>query len=214
MGITIFPIPKFDFLSNKNIIIHRIANIRFKFQRNPAKGSSKPINSQKLRPQNHQFRTTEQEFFFFFFRKKKKRTHPLHQRASLASSVEEEGEGEEVEGSEGLSWKEGRGLEPLMIQPRAKKETPAKMAVPQAWEYHLLYCLMANFHCSRSVTGSGFVVSGGFGYRTFWPEKLASLLGILSEEEEDGRFWGLLGSWWWSDMVGNSWISGFLSDTL
>jgi len=60
--------------------------------------------------------------------------------------------------------REGRGLDPLMNQPSAKKETPAKMAVPHAWEYHLLYCLMANFHCSFKVEGSGICRSGGFGY--------------------------------------------------
>ena len=90
-----------------------------------------------------------------------------------------------------------------MIQPSAKKETPARMAVPQAWEYHLAYSLVANFHCSRSVAGSGFTASGGFRNRTFWPEKLASVLGVLIWVgvflEEEGSFW--LESWWWSVIV-------------
>ncbi|KAA8515194.1 hypothetical protein F0562_018373 [Nyssa sinensis] len=51
-----------------------------------------------------------------------------------------------------------------MIQPRAKKDRPATMAVPHACEYHLLYCLIANLHCSLSVAGSGFVASGGCGF--------------------------------------------------
>lgn len=58
---------------------------------------------------------------------------------------------------------EGSGLDPLMNQPRAKKETPARMAVPQAWEYHRLYCRMAYRHWSRRVAGSGLKGSGGFG---------------------------------------------------
>lgn len=52
----------------------------------------------------------------------------------------------EEEGELESSWREGRGLEPLITQPRAKKEIPASIAVPQACEYHLLYCLMANLH--------------------------------------------------------------------
>eukprot|EP00268_Persea_americana_P026098 TRINITY_DN2548_c0_g1_i2.p1 TRINITY_DN2548_c0_g1~~TRINITY_DN2548_c0_g1_i2.p1 ORF type:complete len:154 (+),score=18.40 TRINITY_DN2548_c0_g1_i2:1100-1561(+) len=59
--------------------------------------------------------------------------------------------------------REGRGLEPLMIQPSAKKAPPARMAVPHACEYHLLYWRMAKRHCSRSVVGSGMDVSGGLG---------------------------------------------------
>uniref|UniRef100_A0A0E0AAC3 Uncharacterized protein n=1 Tax=Oryza glumipatula TaxID=40148 RepID=A0A0E0AAC3_9ORYZ len=38
------------------------------------------------------------------------------------------------------------------------------MAVPQAWEYHLLYCRTANRHCSRSVAASGIAASGGLGW--------------------------------------------------
>ena len=75
----------------------------------------------------------------------------------------------EEEGELESSWREGRGLEPLITQPRAKKEIPASIAVPQACEYHLLYCLMANLHWSRRVAGSGFWISGGFGNRTLWP---------------------------------------------
>lgn len=52
----------------------------------------------------------------------------------------------EEEGELESSWRDGKGLEPLMTQPRAKKEIPASIAVPQACEYHLLYCLMANLH--------------------------------------------------------------------
>lgn len=76
----------------------------------------------------------------------------------------------------GLSWSsllfsllleeeiEGRGLDPFMYQPSAKKEMPAKMAALHAWEDHLLYCLMATFHCSLRVARSGLVGSGGFRY--------------------------------------------------
>lgn len=98
---------------------------------------------------------------------------------SAASAEEEEG----GEGGESSRRKEGRGLEPLMIQPRAKKESPARMAVPQAWEYHLLYCLMANLHCSRSVAGSGLFASGGFGKWTFWPGKLGLACLLLNSLE-------------------------------
>ena len=38
-------------------------------------------------------------------------------------------EGEEEESS---VLKEGKGLDPFMIQPSAKNETPARIAVPQA----------------------------------------------------------------------------------
>lgn len=95
----------------------------------------------------------------------------------------------EEEGELESSWREGRGLEPLIIQPSVKKEIPASIAVPQACEYHLLYCLMANLHWSRSVAGSGFWISGGFGYRTLWPVNsafgppLLISFGILGEGE-------------------------------
>lgn len=51
-----------------------------------------------------------------------------HQRRTSPGSevVEEEG------GAGDSLRREGRGLEPLMIQPRAKKERPARIAVPQA----------------------------------------------------------------------------------
>jgi hypothetical protein len=61
------------------------------------------------------------------------------------------------------SDREGSGLDPLINHPSAKKDTPARIAVPHAWEYQRLYCLMAKRHCSRSVAGSGFAASGGFG---------------------------------------------------
>ena len=61
-----------------------------------------------------------------------------------------------------VSWgsaREGSGLEPLTSHPSAKKAAPARMAVPQAWEYQRLYCRTANRHWSRSVAASGTAAS-------------------------------------------------------
>ncbi|CAI0445100.1 unnamed protein product [Linum tenue] len=40
-----------------------------------------------------------------------------------------------------------------MTHPRAKKESPARIADPHAWEYHLLYFFVAYCHCSLRVAG-------------------------------------------------------------
>lgn len=108
-----------------------------------------------------------------------------------------------------LSWeaasfesplKEGKGLDPFTIHPSAKNDRPAKMAVPHAWEYHLLYCLIANLHCSLSVAGSGFAASGGFGYRTLWLENLVLVWpdsGFnLELDADDERLSEVLGFCW------------------
>lgn len=111
----------------------------------------------------------------------------------FSSSSWEEGEGLGL--ALGLEWKEGKGFSPLMIQPRAKKAVPARMAVPQAWEYHLLYCLMAYLHWSLRVAESGFTVSGGLICLLLCPEYLVdppwSPPPEEEEEEEGGR--GVLG---------------------
>ncbi|KAF3773001.1 hypothetical protein EJ110_NYTH52449 [Nymphaea thermarum] len=99
------------------------------------------------------------------------RNPPTWEERSQELSAEEGGEGTSgflpgawASSSLGSSSRlEGKGLEPLMIHPRAKKEMPARMAVPQAWEYHLLYCRMANLHWSLRVAASGFTASGGLG---------------------------------------------------
>lgn len=94
-----------------------------------------------------------------------------------------------------------------MNQPRAKKESPASMADPQAWEYHLLYCLMANLHCSLSVAASGFLESGGFGNWDLCPPELPILAETLDDDSEEGggggggRFWGELLGFWGESLV-------------
>lgn len=60
--------------------------------------------------------------------------------------------------------REGIGFSPFITHPRAKNESPASIAEPQAEEYHLLYIRLAYLNCSRSVAESGLIASGGLGY--------------------------------------------------
>jgi hypothetical protein len=96
------------------------------------------------------------------------------------------------------SARDGSGFDPLTSHPSAKKAAPARMAVPQAWEYQRLYCRTANRHWSRRVAASGIAASGGFGY--------PALPGCaLPTPGKRGRATLPSAGWGGGDVVGFSW---------
>ena len=94
------------------------------------------------------------------------------------------------------SARDGSGFDPLTSHPSAKKAAPARMAVPQAWEYQRLYCRTANRHWSRRVAASGIAASGGFGYPAL-PTCALPPLGKRGRATPPSGGGGVVGFSWW-----------------